>query len=519
MSVRDLSSVLGDIIRHQQCPEVAVAYTCGHSGPTEVQLAPFLQAKREPRAAARALRVGCKRGGLVTGDDSVFRIEVAGGACPTCGQGNRAALQCGGVIMDLISAREAAENPIPVGIDARQFLQWVQSQPPDTSNAQRIQLTSSTGSLSWFGFLTSSSGIGPLLIALGVWLCGCIAYGVYAAPQIPLLVPEIFYQQVQEQIANILLPRTSPHYAHYREYYLQQYQQHALHYRELEANLAKQKRPHFNWGAFFQGIGLGTWFFAALLAFCEYQYGTITTWMEIAEEWWHEWNSRPRPTGTQRYPLANDKAQEKFLREITNGQGVMASSAKSPSQNGKAEAQRTGGNSPSTPPAATASKKESAKKTLDRHHQSSSQSCSRQQNQQDKQRKEVPVNSNENTRRSADLKKHAQEPTGHDSPKAQETSHQPSVCMEKAELRLMRRPSLAWKWWKQLLQNMLGMLITQVKTMINQVMNKAKLTSRRNQRYSRPRLPKALSFLKRTTTGMQTTCTMKWPLIFGSLLQ
>jgi len=30
---------------------------------------------------------------------------------------------------------------------------------------------------------------------------------------------------------------------------------------------------------------------------------------------------------------------------------------------------------------------------------------------------------------------------------------------------------------------------------------------------------KALSFLKRTTTGMQTTCTMKWPLIFGSLLQ
>merc|ERR550532_2132621 len=82
----------------------------------------------------------------------------------------------------------------------------------------------------------------------------------------------------------------------------------------MEAKWAQGGGPRFQWGALAQGLGLGTWLFAALLAFCEYQFGTITSWMENVEDWLVEWRRRPRTAPQD--PLADGAAQESFLREI-----------------------------------------------------------------------------------------------------------------------------------------------------------------------------------------------------------
>ncbi|CAK0810042.1 unnamed protein product [Prorocentrum cordatum] len=338
MSSRELCTILGDVIRRQRCAEITVEYSCGHSVQADVQMAPFLADKREPRAAARSLRLSCKRGGLPRGDDGIFRIEVPGGPCASCGRGSRAGLLCGGVRMDLVSAREASENPIPVGIGARQFAQWVQT---DGSCAQSIQLTSCTGGLSWYSFFTTPGTSGPLLLALAVWLVGCVVYGFCAAPQMSMVSPEVFYQQVQDQIGNIPVPKRSPHYSHYRQYYLQQYQQHLSQYSSLEAQWAQNKVPIFQWGAFFQGLGFGTWLFAAMLAFCEFQYGTITAWMEAAEEWWSEY--RRRPQTAPRDPLADDAAQESFLSDLMGAGPRCRGAAPPPAEAAKEAAKRAEG--------------------------------------------------------------------------------------------------------------------------------------------------------------------------------
>jgi len=202
--------------------------------------------------------------------------------------------------MDLVSAREASENPIPVGIAARQFVQWVSMAPSEADDSQRIRLTSCSGELSWYSYLTTPGTSGPVLLGLVVWVLGCVVYAFCAAPQLPMVSPELFYRQVQEQIANIPVPKGSPHYAHYRQYYLQQYQQHLTQYLDMEAQWAEDKAPRFQWGAFLQGLGFGTWLFAAILAFCEFQYGTITTWIEAAEEWWGEYRRRPQAAHPRR---------------------------------------------------------------------------------------------------------------------------------------------------------------------------------------------------------------------------
>merc|ERR1719188_1881614 len=216
--------------------------------------------------------------------------------------------------MDLVGAREAPENPISVDITSRQFAQWMQMEPADSSDSQPIQLTSCDEALSWYQFFTTPGNFGPVLLALAVWIVGCVVYAFFATPQIPMLAPEIFYQQVQEQIRSIPVPDGSPHYEHYRHYYLQQYQEHLRQYRELEADFELHRGPRFHWGALRQGLGLGSWLFAALLAFCEYQYGTITSWIEIIEEWWIEWRRRPR--APRRDPLEDDAARESFLQEM-----------------------------------------------------------------------------------------------------------------------------------------------------------------------------------------------------------
>jgi len=328
VAVRELSTILGDIIRRGRCPEIAVEYDCGHHGPAEAHIAPFLQDKKEARVAARHLRLCCKQGKLSQGEQSTFRIEVPGGQCPECGSGTRTALWCGGVVMDLATACEVPENPIPVGIGAKQFLQWV-SQAADGDETQRIQLTSGVA-LSWYNFFTSPTSFGPALIALVFWMLGCVIYAFFAAPQIPMISPEIFYQQVQEQIENIPVPRESPHYAHYRQYYLQQYQQHLKSYREVEAEWAVRQAPLFNWNALLTGAGFGVWVFAAVLAFSEYRYGTITVWMEVVEDWWTEWRNRPR--SPPKDPLADDTARESLLNELgeRKREAVAAAAAKAP---------------------------------------------------------------------------------------------------------------------------------------------------------------------------------------------
>eukprot|EP00931_Biecheleriopsis_adriatica_P043462 TRINITY_DN2484_c4_g1_i1.p1 TRINITY_DN2484_c4_g1~~TRINITY_DN2484_c4_g1_i1.p1 ORF type:complete len:919 (-),score=250.00 TRINITY_DN2484_c4_g1_i1:28-2784(-) len=321
MASRDLASILGDIIRRNRCPEVVVEYSCGHTVQPEVQLPVFLADKREPRVAARALRVACRKGSPPLGEDGIFRIEVPGGPYQQQGcsgaaagkgapavsssaagggseAGHRTALRCGAVSMDLVSACEAAENPIPVGIAAGQFANWVQLRHTEEGECQRIQLTSCMGTQTWWQFFTTPGSFGPVLIAMVLWLLGCVAYAAYAAPQIPMVSPELFYRQVQEQIENIPVPKHSPHYAHYRQYYLQQYQEHLKQYRDLEADWKANRGPMLHWGALLQGLGLGTWFFVAILAFCEYQYTTVTTWMELIEEHWAEWR-RSRTEKTQ----------------------------------------------------------------------------------------------------------------------------------------------------------------------------------------------------------------------------
>jgi len=283
---------------------------------------------------ARALRLAIRPGAPSLGDDGVFRIEVPGGPCQQacCGAasggeggssasrpGHRVALRCGGVAMDLVSACEAAENPIPVGIAARQWTTWVQTHQSD-GDLQRIQLTSCTGAMTWKAFFTTPGSFGPVLIAMVIWVLACFLYALYGAPEIPMVTPELFYQQVQEQISNIPVPKHSPHYSHYRQYYLQQYQQHLSQYRELEVDWKNNKGHRLHWGALLQGLGLGTWLFVAILAFCEYQYSTITTWMEMIEEWWADWRRRSS---------SDEKARSEGVRKaVTTGHGKAAETSK-----------------------------------------------------------------------------------------------------------------------------------------------------------------------------------------------
>lgn len=290
---RDLAPILGDVLRKRRCPEVLVDYSCGHSCQPEVHLPAFLADKKDARMASRALRLAVKSGAVPPGEEGVVRIEVPGGPCPNtaCSNpGRRRALRCGGVSMDLLSACEAPENAIPVGIVAAQFASWVQQSSSET--VQSIPLTSCKGASTWKQFFTTPGSLGPILVAMMLWAVGCFLYAVYATPQIPMVAPEIFYQQVQEQIENIPVPKDSPHYSHYRRYYLEQYREHLAQYREHEEAFRLNKGPRVHWGALLQGLGIGTWIFVAVLAFCEYRYTTVTVSMEMVEERWAAWRQR-----------------------------------------------------------------------------------------------------------------------------------------------------------------------------------------------------------------------------------
>ncbi|CAJ1330949.1 unnamed protein product, partial [Effrenium voratum] len=308
---RDLAVILGDIIRKGRCPEVLVVYTCGHTCQAEVQLAKFLE-KRDPRTAARTLRVAC-RSGEHLGEEGTFKVEVPGGPCrhsacaSSSSAGRRTQLRCGATDMDL-STCEAPEDPIPVGIAYVQFATWVQS---SNEEPQHIKLITCKGTQTWRQFFTTPGSLGPVLIGMALWLLLCILYAVYATPANIMVSPETFYKQVQDQIEKIPVPKDSPHYSHYRRYYLQQYQQHLTQYREMEEDWKLNRGPRLHSGALLQGLGLGTWFFVAVLALCEWKYTTVTTWINSVEEHWAAWRRSRNEAGQKKKRKKAEEPKEK----------------------------------------------------------------------------------------------------------------------------------------------------------------------------------------------------------------
>eukprot|EP00971_Amphidinium_carterae_P108747 2153267-Amphidinium_carterae.1 len=268
--------------------------------------------------------------------------------------------------MDLSSAGEAQENAIPVGIGAPQFLQWIQmetevptsedgneSVPTQRSLAsealktggttcllsshyaqgqvpERIQLMTCNqiGTTAWWHFFTNVGGAGPLILLLVFWCVGSTLYALHVPPQIPMMAPELFYREVQNEIHNIPVPHRSPYYAHYRQYYLQQYQQHVKQYQDMEKKWEDEGPPSLNWSAFMQGIGLGAWVFSATVALCEYRYSTITAWMEMAEDWWatSQWQIGSGGKGTAD-DIAHDTLVKKNFTEKELSEAVGASRA------------------------------------------------------------------------------------------------------------------------------------------------------------------------------------------------
>ncbi|CAK9083263.1 unnamed protein product [Durusdinium trenchii] len=184
----------------------------------------------------------------------------------------------------VLTSRDLEHLPIEARNDPLASLQC-QVQQSSSETVQSIPLTSCKGASTWKQFFTTPGSLGPILVAMMLWAVGCFLYAVYATPQIPMVAPEIFYQQVQEQIENIPVPKDSPHYSHYRRYYLEQYREHLAQYREHEEAFRLNKGPRVHWGALLQGLGIGTWIFVAVLAFCEYRYTTVTVSMEMVEAW------------------------------------------------------------------------------------------------------------------------------------------------------------------------------------------------------------------------------------------
>lgn len=316
-------------------------YTCGHCQEVDVALPPVLQKKEgrlSGRTASQVLKAQCKRcergrgigpAGLPTGaeDDAVpqFRVEIPLGRCAECRRlkqpeeqcGERDALRCGGVLIDLSSARDKLEEAVPIAVGARQLLQWVQM--PPQAKPQRILLMSARpetpgGDLacSVVEKVRKATGWSPFVLALLAWTLGCVAYAFRQKPENPSLNPDLLYEQFQRRIEDIPVPQSSPQYQQYRQYYLRQYEEHLQEYSVMNAQW-RQNRPLFNWQAFVQGMGVGLLVFAAALAFCEYHYGTISCWMELAEELWYVWQERWSKWWD---PLGDSQKMERFLQEM-----------------------------------------------------------------------------------------------------------------------------------------------------------------------------------------------------------
>jgi len=186
--------------------------------------------------------------------------------------------------MDLSKASQAAESTVPVGIGAQQFLEWLEMEPNGSASPKVHLSAAPTGMISWSGLLRTPGGF--IVLGAVAWVVACLAYAVTSGPDTLMAPPDQVYQQIQEQIRQIPLPWSSPHYTHHRKYYLEQYQQYLRSYREMQSGLPESRSLVFNAAVFMQGLCLGTWLLIVALAACEYQYGTLSLWIEVLGEWW-----------------------------------------------------------------------------------------------------------------------------------------------------------------------------------------------------------------------------------------
>jgi len=186
--------------------------------------------------------------------------------------------------MDLPTAGQTPEGVVPVGIGARQFLEWLETEP-NGSSSMKIQLSAGTAGdeVSWHCLFSTVGG--RILLCSIAWVVACLAYALLIAPELAAERPELLYRQIQDQIRSIPLPVGSPHYAFYRRHYLEQYQQLLRGMHEMEASWAHDGRPRLNAPVFLRGLALGTWLLIVALACCEYRYCTISVWIEMLAEW------------------------------------------------------------------------------------------------------------------------------------------------------------------------------------------------------------------------------------------
>jgi len=365
MRARDGNSILQELLSRRRCPEINVLYTCGHSHETKVSLPPVLQKKEgrlNGRSALQVLKSQCKRGGSCfldvatvgstqeLDDESLphFRMTVPSGPCAEClrlerpGEqvGRREFLRCGGVYVELPVDDPNQMDDTAIRVSARQLLKWVQLSPQGSplrvvpASARNEQFGADIAYGSWER-VREATGWSPAILAALLWAVGSAAWALYHASSEGLAVnSELLKEQLQRRIADIPLPPESPQYQQYKHYYLRQYQ---LHLEESGAAQAQWQHhwPAFNWHAFQRMLGAGVFIFAAAIAYCEYHYGALSYWMDVAEDSWYaccEWWSKRSD------PLGDSKRMESFLKEMGEEHQVVAST---PSPSSQSDRKRT----------------------------------------------------------------------------------------------------------------------------------------------------------------------------------
>lgn len=181
--------------------------------------------------------------------------------------------------MDVPISGRNGEEHVPVGIGARQFLEWLDTEPSGTSSV-KIQLSAGSKPETAWQCVCNTVG-GRIFLCCLAWATSCLVCALLVAPELPSDQPELLFQQVQEQIRMIPLPIDSPHYAFYRRHYLEQYQNLVKDMQDTDAGGV----PRLNLPLFLRGMAVGTWLLIVLMAFCEYRYCTISIWIEMLSDW------------------------------------------------------------------------------------------------------------------------------------------------------------------------------------------------------------------------------------------
>lgn len=336
------------------------------------------------RNAMRMLKAQCKRIDRISaqGESEAelaqhFRIEARAGRCQVCmsqqvpteSAGERDSLRFGGVAVDLTCAQLSPDEVAPVRIGVRQGLQWLAAPAlcsgEASTNLPRIPLASvyafdDTAPVGQGADRSGEApGVGLFLLAGSAWLVGCAAYACCQVPDIPMVSPDLFYQQVLRRIENIPVSQESPQFAQYKQYYMRQYHQHAQDYAALQSQYQHNTSfmSRFDVQAFLHGLAVGLLLFAAVLAYCEYHHGTISCWMELAEECWLAWRERLSRVWD---PMSDPSNVERLLKEMGEEQEAASSSAQcgaSAASGGKASSKTEKPKADASPAAGSASPK------------------------------------------------------------------------------------------------------------------------------------------------------------------